>query len=315
MNTSIRLCLLLLTVLTASLRVPAQSPAFGFGRAGAFPSAASGQPVALDDRHSIRLPAGWSAERTDEGVLVLPPGATFDPARDDNPEVYLLSARDDYDPAGEAEVARNLGAAMTRGGGSGGTRQPMTFGSRRGAAYRWSVPHQRTGRILAFDVYVAALDSHAVVAIAIGDAARVRAHDATLRQVLATTTAATPAATLSGGGSLADDTALAQRWLAKLRGKTVRQFWASQGMSSEKTHWLNADGTYRFKSDSMVSISVPGASALTTDGDKQTGRWRIRDTGGRLFLEVTARNGSVRQLRITEDDRNWYLNGEKAFVE
>ena len=68
------------------------------------------------------------------------------------------------------------------------------------------------------------------------------------------------------------------------------------------------------KSSSMVSVDVPGASALSTGGDDSTGRWRVRDLSGEVFLEVRYNNGNVRRMPITEDNRNWYLNGEKAFA-
>jgi hypothetical protein len=57
---------------------------------------------------------------------------------------------------------------------------------------------------------------------------------------------------------------LTRQWEQKLRGKVVRQFWASQGMSSDKRHYLNADGTYAFESSSMVSVDVAGPAAAAT---------------------------------------------------
>jgi hypothetical protein len=100
----------------------------------------------------------------------------------------------------------------------------------------------------------------------------------------------------------------------------IRQMWASQGMSSDKRHYLNADGTYSYKSSSMVSINVgpyggaPDASALSTGRDASTGRWRIRDLGGQVALQVQYANGETRLFKITQDARNWYLDGEKAFA-
>lgn len=294
--------------LHAQSAAPASSPTFGFGLSGA----GTGPTVKVGSDHTLRLPSGWTSTETPDGVLLLPAGVSFAPDRDDNPEVYLVASRDDYDSNGESQVARQLGASITQRGGSGGHRQPLTFGTRRGAAYRWDIAHQRTGQPLAFDVYVAAEGSHAFVLIAIGDPTRIRAQDSALRQILASAAAAAPV--VASGGSLGDSTPLAQRWINKLRGQTVRQFWASQGMSSDKKHWFNADGSYAFRSDSMVSVSVPGAGALATDGDNTRGRWRIVDQGGQVSVEIRTRNGQVRRLRITEDERHWYLNGEKAYV-
>jgi hypothetical protein len=77
---------------------------------------------------------------------------------------------------------------------------------------------------------------------------------------------------------------------------------------------LNADGSYWFRSSSMVSIDVPGASASSTGGNGVQGRWRISEANGNVFLQVQLASGETRQYRITQDARNWYLNGEKAFA-
>ncbi|MEO5952686.1 MAG: hypothetical protein ABIQ44_09500, partial [Chloroflexia bacterium] len=106
----------------------------------------------------------------------------------------------------------------------------------------------------------------------------------------------------------------AQQWLQKVRGRMIRQFYASAGMSSDKYHYTNADGTYVYRSSSMVSVDVSGASALSTGKGANTGRWMIRDVNGNVFLQVTYSNGETNMMRITQDARNWYLNGEKAFA-
>jgi hypothetical protein len=42
--------------------------------------------------------------------------------------------------------------------------------------------------------------------------------------------------------------------------------------------------------------------------------WRIRDLGGDVSLEVRYLSGRVTRMPITENDTNWFLNGEKAFA-
>lgn len=272
----------------------------------------NGRLVRASQGFSLRLPAGWTSEETTDGVMLLPAGVRYDPNRNDNPEVYLATLRDDYDPVSEAQVVRQLGAAVIQGGGRGGQREATTFGSRPGASYRWEFRDPRSGRPAALDIHLAIERSQAVVLLAAGQKERVRSRDAALRLMLASISFVAPAP--GANGPLADSTPQAQRWLQKLRGKHVRQFWASQGMSSDKTHRLRADGTYTFTSSSMVSVDVPGASALSTGGDNTRGRWRIADLGGRVYLEVRYSNGQVRRMPITEDERNWYLDGEKAFA-
>lgn len=276
-------------------------------------SVAKGRLVQVSLGYSFRVPEGWTSTETPEGVMLLPAGVTFNPNRNDNPEVYLGILRDDYDPSGEAQAVRQISAGFAQGGGSGGQRQSARFGSRAGAIYRWEVRDPASGRLAAFDVFLTSEGRRGFLMIAAGEKARVRANDDTVRQIMASVdfTAPSPAA----GGPLADTTPLAQRWLAKLRGKLVRQFWASQGMSSEKKHWLNADGTYAYASSSMVSIDVSGASALSTGRDDSRGHWRIRDLGGEVFLEVRYLSGKVARMPITENNTNWFLNGEKAFAD
>jgi hypothetical protein len=290
------------------------------------PSAAPappGQAVQLSPGCSVRLPAGWTSKESSDGFIFLPAGVSFDPSREDNSEVYLAALRNDYDPSEEAQTVQQLSAAVALSGGRGGQRQSVTFGQRPGAIYRWELPNPQSSEMSAFDIYLVPEGTRALVLIAVGEKARVRSNDPSVRQILASIALAAPPEDAGGitaapkaaaSGPLADSTPLARRWLEKLRGKVVRQFWASQGMSSDKRHWLYADGTYAFKSSSMVSVDVPGAGALSTGRDNSTGRWRIRDLSGQVFLEVSYNNGNVQRMRITEDNRNWYLNGEKAFA-
>lgn len=260
--------------------------------------------------YSLPLPAGWTAQEQPDGALLLPPGATFNPNSQNNAEAYIITAREGYDPQEEASVVAQLSNAVAQSGGSGGQRQPARFGNRSGSIYRWDMRNPSTGQPVGFDIYLASEASAAYILIAVGEPARIRTHEATLRSVLSG--AAPPKA--PPAGVLSDNTPLAQRWLAKLRGKRVRQFWASQGMSSDKSHYLNADGTYRLQSSSMVAVDVPGASASSIGRGNETGRWYIRDVGGRVVLEVRYTNGTSTQMRIHEEAPNWFLNGEKAFA-
>jgi hypothetical protein len=288
------------------------------------PSASPGQLVQVSAGYSFRLPSGWTSKENAEGVMFLPPGVNFDPERNDNAEVYLVALRTDYDPSGEADDVQQLSTAVSRSGGHGGQREVMKFGPRPGASYHWEFRDLQSGMLMAFDIHLAIEGRRVFVVIAAGEKTRVRGNEPAVHQILSSMAFTAPTNDVraaraeppvrAASGPLADSTPLAQRWLAKLRGKLVRQFWASQGMSSDKRHWLNADGTYAFKSSSMVSVSVPGAGGLSTGRDDSTGRWSIRENSGQVFLEIRYDNGNVARMRITEDNRNWYLNGEKAFA-
>lgn len=296
----------------------ASAPSNPLARGGAAPlssplASVTGELVQTSLGYSFRLPTGWTSKESTDGVMLLPGGVSFDPNRVDNSEVYLLALRDDYDPREESQVVQQLSSAVAKSGGRGGERQAMIFGPRPGASYCWDLRDPKSDGVTAFDIHLATEGRRAFVMIAAGEKTRVRSNDISVHQILSSMAFAA-AKTAETGGPLADATPLAQRWLNKLRGKLVRQFWASQGMSSDKRHWLNADGTYAFKSSSMVSVDVSGASALSTGRDDSTGRWSIRDVSGKVFLEVRYNNGNIRRMPITEDNRNWFLNGEKAFA-
>lgn len=276
--------------------------------------------------YSLRLAPGWTATDNPDGIILLPAGANFEAGRSDNAEVYIAMVRDGYSPAEEAKLVQELSAAFTQGAGSvqrNGVREPMSFGGKQGAAYRWDIRDPKLGRNVAFDIFGAPEGGRYFAMISVGTAERVRQREGEVRQMMASMAfeapkplAAKPSA--AGGalaaGPMADTTPLAQQWLQKLRGRMIRQMYVYSGMSSDKYHYINADGSYVYKSSSMVSVDVSGASGMSSGGAANRGRWKIRDVGGQVFLEVQYQNGESRMMPITQDARNWYLNGEKAFA-
>ncbi len=243
---------------------------------------------------SIEPAAGWRAQDNDSGVLLIPAGAVA------NEEVYVATVQDGYSAAEEAKSVRDLSQAFLRNGGQirrAGERE--AFGN--GAAYYWEIVDQRTRAVAGLKIYFAPVGTLAQVIVAYGMAQRVAGRDSELRGMLATM-------------RVGDSSALADQWSRKLQGKMIRQFHAYSGMSSDKRHMLNADGSYWFRSSSMVAVDVPGASASSTGRNGVQGRWRISEANGNVFLQVQLASGETRQYRITQDARNWYLNGEKAFA-
>jgi hypothetical protein len=151
--------------------------------------------------------------------------------------------------------------------------------------------------------------------MAVGESGKVQSRDAQLRDISGSANFQTPKP--AAAGPLADNTPLAQQWLQKLRGKVIYQFFGAGngGMTSESRRYLAADGTYSMRGNSVISIDVPGMSASSVDQSGSDGRWRIRDDNGKLYLQVTRRNGDVSLMPITWDQKNWYLNGDKAFAD
>jgi len=261
---------------------------------------------------SIQPAAGWTAQNIEQGIQLVPAGAA--PG-----EGYIAAIQDGYSAAEEARTVQQLSQAFLQNGGQAGRA-----GQRRqdGAvtSYAWEAMDPSSGKLAALKIYLIPAGNRANLLVAFGHAERVGPRDGELRQMITTlrpaavSAAARPASAPAAGGALADNTPLAQQWLQKLRGKMIRQFYASQGMSSDKRHYLNADGTYSYRRNSMVAIDVPGASASSIGNNNSAGRWRIRDVGGQVVLEVHYNSGETGQFPITQDARNWYLNGEKAFA-
>jgi hypothetical protein len=289
----------------------------------AVPAAATGAGAVFrhSKGYSLRLASGWTATENPDGIILLPAGANFEAGRSDNAEVYIAMVRDGYSPAEEAKLVGELSAAFTQGAGSvqrNGVREAMNFGPRPGAAYRWDIRDPKLGRNVAFDIFGAPEGGRYFAMISVGTAERVRPRESEVRQMMASLAFEAPkplaAGPLVAGGPLADTTPLAQQWLQKLKGRMIRQMYAYSGMSSDKYHYINADGSYVYRSSSMVSVDVSGASGMSSGGSASRGRWKIRDVGGQVFLEVRYENGESRMMPITQDARNWFLNGEKAFA-
>jgi hypothetical protein len=260
--------------------------------------------------YSIQAPRGWTFDDNAEGIVMLPPGVRFDPSQANNPEVYIATVKDGYTPAEEAQFVQQLGASFQQNGAA--RREAAAFGARAGSIYRWDVRNPQNGQNVALDLYVAPEGQRVYVVVAAGNRDLVRSRDITVRQILSSVSYTAPK--VEAGGALADSSALAQQWLNKLRGRMIRQMHVYSGMSSDKYHYINADGTYVYRSRSMVSVTVPGASGMSSGGSNERGRWKIRDIGGRVFLQVQYQNGETAAMPITQDARNWYLNGEKAFA-
>jgi hypothetical protein len=108
---------------------------------------ATGSVVDIGPGSSVRLPPEWTASGSNDGFILLPPGVRFDPKGTDNPEVYILAVRDDYDPSEEAQTVKQLSTAVGATGGTGGQRQALTLGTRPGAVIAgWSVIRRPDGK-------------------------------------------------------------------------------------------------------------------------------------------------------------------------
>ena len=284
-------------------------------------SPAPGNVHRTESGMGVRLPAGWTATNNPQGVMLMPRGVAYDPNRQDNPEVYVMDTQDGFEWSNEQQIVKELSSAFVQSGAQiirGGDRQTFQANGRQGVIYHWEFRSPGMPAMYGLNIYLTAVGSRAYVALAAGEAARIQARDADLRSLVATADFQPPR--MPEGGPLADTTPAARMWLQKLRGKVIKQFIGGGGVVGERVRFLAADGTYSMRSSSAVAIDVgpyggaPTASASSISRNSQTGRWKIRDNGGRIFLQIWTPDGQMSMLPITTDSRNWYLNGEKAFA-
>ena len=285
----------------------AAKPAVPAGAATAYQSARTGL--------SLRLPQGWSAQDQEQGVLLSPPGASIDLSREDNTEAYFALLQTQFQASEEATFAKQVSTAFLQGGAQitrGGTRQPLSASGRSGSLYAWDLRDPLTGKAMSFDIYIFPAGDRAFAVVALGETERVRSHSPSLRQIAGSLEHRTPPAT--AGGPLGDNTQAAQFWLQKLRGKVVKQFISGAGTAGERVRFLAADGTYTYRSNVAIVAEVPGASASALGRKATSGRWRVVDRNGDVFLQLVTTDGNTQLLSLTTAGRFWYLDGEKAFA-
>jgi hypothetical protein len=232
----------------------------------------------------VRAPAGWSAQSSPEGVVMLPPRVTYDPNRPDNPELYIAGMQGDFDASGEGQMIQELSSAFVKSGVSitrSGEREEFAARGRTGAIYAWEFKNPQNGVLYGVKFYLTSQDRRAYIVMATGEAARIRPRDAQLREMAATMDYQAPK--MPEAGPLADDTPLAQQWLRKLRGKVIKQFIGGGGLSGEKSRYLAPDGTYSMSGNTVIAADVgpyggaPTASASSISRQSTQGRWKIRD--------------------------------------
>jgi hypothetical protein len=260
----------------------------------------------------LRLPPNWSAQDQAEAVHLVPSGVE---ANAGITELYVAATQEGYSSVQEAQFVQALSAGFVGSGGklvSSGDREIFTAANRAASLYTWEVADPASQKQYLLHLYLSPEGSRAFVVVAAGPVDLVRSRDSALRQVLTSMTFDAPA--IAAGSALADGTPLAQKWLVKLRGKTVKQFISGGGAAGEKVLVLGRDGAYSFRSSVAIAADVPGVSASSIGRKSTSGRWHIGESSGRAFLQLVNENGEQQLLSLTMDDRTWYLNGEKAFA-
>src|SRR4051812_27849759 len=187
----------------------------------------AGQVTGVVHRHvtglGVRLPLNWSVEDQPEAIILSPPGAGA-------AEIYVAVSQTGYSIADERQFVEQMSAGFMRRGAQlvrPVEREAFTAGARPAALHIWGVVGAATEKRYGLRMYLSSMGSRAFAIVAMGPADLVRSHDSELRQVLSGMDFA--AYEMPAGAPLADGTPLAQQWLAKLRGKAVKQFISGGG--------------------------------------------------------------------------------------
>lgn len=87
------------------------------------------------------------------------------------------------------------------------------------------------------------------------------------------------------------------------------------GYSSETQIHLCAQGYFKFKSSSSVSIDTGGAFGSSSGNNQGDGSWEITGNAqGQAVLKLNFNNGQIHEYTLTYQDNKTFLNGDRYFV-
>jgi hypothetical protein len=272
---------------------------------------------------SFQYPADWRIESTTEFAQVLPPGVTADDQTENIRVLTEAAPVDASDPRFTAELDQL--AAQLPGFSKVGTTQSYKTKTGIGVRAVWSGANLSTNQLIQLRMYATTLNGLAIVLFAAGLPAKLDAHEMALRAIAtsvapATTSAATGATAKNNAATTNDRSPLAQQWLQRLRGKKLTMLSSynsgggSGGMNSKTEIYLHADGSFQGRSESSVSIYVPGASGGSSGVQKATGTWRIYVKDGQAVLEMKYENGQIETNLLQTNGEQTFINGKRWFV-
>jgi hypothetical protein len=134
---------------------------------------------------TFELPNGWRVENGQRGAILIPPGVTVDPAREDNPEIYTIwPSEDGSAPADESfvkqyrESLREQGVQLDKDG------RKEAFG-RYGSIYTFDFTHPARKVPFRLRIFSMQARNRPIALVATGVRAKVESRDGDLRNVAA----------------------------------------------------------------------------------------------------------------------------------
>lgn len=270
---------------------------------------------------SFQHPADWRAEGNAEFVQLLPPGLT---AEDQTENIRILTETapvEASDPRFTAELDQ-LAAQLP---GFSKISATQTYKTQSGSGVRtiWAGTNQTTRQQIQLRLYATTLNGLAIVLFAAGLPNKLDAHEAILRDIATSITKPSAPATANAQKTTPatnDRSPLAQQWLQRLRGKKLTMLSSYNsgggggGMSSKAEIYLHADGSFQGRSESSVSIYVPGASGGSSGVQKAAGTWRIYTKDGQALLEMKYETGQIETNSLQANGEQTFINGKRWFV-
>ncbi len=267
---------------------------------------------------SFQYPADWRVDSKAEFAQLLPPGLT---AEDQTENFRLLTEAvpvDAADPRFTAELDQL--AAQIPGFSKVGTTQNYKTKSGVGVRGTWAGVNLQTRQPIQIRMYATTVNGLAIVLFAAGQTGKLDARETALRDIALSvmTTTAAPPSTSQTPINIARSP-LAQQWLQRLRGKKLTMMsgyssGSSGGMSSKTEIYLLADGSFQARSESSVSIYVPGANGGSSGVQKAAGSWRIYVKDTQALLEMKYENGQIETNALQANGEQTFINGKRWFV-
>ena len=185
----------------------------------------------------------------------------------------------------------------------------------------WAGKNLTTNQPVQMRMYATTLSGKAIVLFAAGILTKLDAREANIREIAASVAPATAASNqVSPAPTSSDRSPLAQQWMQKLRGKKLVQMSSynsgggSGGYSSKTEIYINANNTFQARSESSVSVYVPGANGGSGGTQKAAGTWRIYVNGSQALLEMKYENGQIETNSLQANGEQTFINGKRWFV-
>ena len=283
---------------------------------------------------TFRLPTGWKAEDGPEQSLVLPPGVTVDPNREDNPEILVIQSHPGVANPEDAPPAEDIRQGFVNTGlGLEKSEEKGSFDAqgRPGIHFTWDFKNPSDNVIYRVRLYAVRTRGDVVTLLARGHRARMEAREKALVQLAGTmeappkTAAVAPPRVVIGAVEvkapsdarppvapprpeipkaaaapvLDGNSPLAKLWVARLYGRLL----AVPGRP--RLLILRRDGTYS-------EVDQPTLEAV--DGAPAAGRWTAGAAGTQAVLELRTASGAPARLTLETQGGKTLVGGVEAKI-